>query len=63
MATKQNVNEALDNIVMDTHVHSLASDGLWTPSEVVKFAKFKGLKVIAVADQDTNYGLPEAKNA
>jgi predicted metal-dependent phosphoesterase TrpH len=50
-------------IVMDTHLHSKASDGLWTPSEVVRQAKLRGLEVIALTDHDTTFGVPEALNA
>ncbi|MBM3199686.1 PHP domain-containing protein [Candidatus Woesearchaeota archaeon] len=50
-------------IIMDTHIHSKASDGLWTPTEVVKQAKSKGLEVIALTDHDTTFGIPEAQKA
>lgn len=50
-------------IIMDTHVHSKASDGLWTPTEVVKQAKARGLEVIALTDHDTTFGIPEAEKS
>ena len=46
--------------VMDTHVHSKASDGCWRPAEVVEHAKREGLQVIALTDHDTVFGIDEA---
>lgn len=37
----------------DMHVHTQASDGLFTPEEVVKHALSAGLSAIAVTDHDT----------
>ncbi len=45
---------------IDTHMHSKASDGLWTPSQVVVEAKNRGLDVIALTDHDSIQGLREA---
>lgn len=42
-------------IKADMHVHTNASDGLFTPEEVVKFALSAGLKALAVTDHDTVY--------
>ena len=47
-------------IIIDTHVHSAASDGVWRPSKVVREAKKAGLEVIALADHDTVFGVEEA---
>ena len=47
--------------LVDLHVHSTASDGTLTPSEVVEHAYEKGLKAIALTDHDTVSGLQEAK--
>ncbi len=47
-------------IIIDTHLHSKASDGAWRPSEVVAQAKSRGLEVIALTDHDTTLGIPEA---
>jgi|GEM_PF-4365806 len=33
--------------------------GAWAPSEVVRQARARGLKAIALTDHDTVYGLPE----
>lgn len=44
----------------DMHIHSTASDGIFTPEELVKWAKEKGLSGIALTDHDTVDGLDEA---
>ena len=44
----------------DLHTHTNASDGSMTPSELVDYAKEKGLAAIAVTDHDTVDGLDEA---
>ena len=48
---------------IDLHVHSNASDGTLTPTEVVKLAKESGLSVIALTDHDTVDGIEEAIEA
>lgn len=40
------------NDLVDLHIHSTASDGTWTPSELVAMAKQRGLQLIAVTDHD-----------
>jgi 3',5'-nucleoside bisphosphate phosphatase len=45
---------------VDLHVHTTASDGAMSPSEMVKYAKTKGLQAIAITDHDTIGGLDEA---
>lgn len=49
--------------LVDLHVHSTASDGTLTPSEVVALAKTNGLSAIALTDHDTIDGVSEAINA
>ena len=44
----------------DLHLHTLASDGRLTPTELVDLAARQGLKTIAVSDHDTTDGLEEA---
>jgi predicted metal-dependent phosphoesterase TrpH len=44
---------------VDLHLHTTASDGVMTPSEVVRYAKAKGLQAIAITDHDTIEGLEE----
>lgn len=48
---------------IDLHLHSNASDGTCTPTEVVHLAKEAGLSAIALTDHDTVAGIPEAKEA
>jgi predicted metal-dependent phosphoesterase TrpH len=45
---------------VDLHTHTTASDGLLTPTELVRQAVTAGLAAIAVTDHDTTAGLPEA---
>ncbi len=44
---------------IDLHLHTTASDGVKTPSEMVRYAKFKGLQAISITDHDTIGGLEE----
>ncbi len=46
--------------LIDLHVHTTASDGSLSPSEVVRRAKTLGLKAIAITDHDTVAGVEEA---
>ena len=48
--------------LIDLHVHSTASDGTFTPSEVAIHAKEIGLEVIALTDHDTISGVSECMN-
>lgn len=45
---------------IDLHLHSTASDGILSPTEVVDTAKTMGLKAIALTDHDTVCGVEEA---
>ena len=45
--------------IIDLHVHSTASDGTYSPSEVAKLANTIGLSAIALTDHDTIDGLEE----
>ncbi len=45
---------------IDLHVHSSASDGSFTPEEVVELAKNAGLAQFALTDHDTVGGLEQA---
>ncbi|MBT9153889.1 MAG: 5'-3' exoribonuclease [Firmicutes bacterium] len=46
--------------MLDLHTHSSASDGADAPRELVRQAKERGLKGIALTDHDTCAGLEEA---
>lgn len=48
---------------IDLHVHSTASDGTCTPSQLVDYGLKKGLQAIALTDHDTVAGLDEAFGA
>lgn len=45
---------------IDLHVHTTASDGTFTPEEVVKLALERQLSVLAITDHDTVSGVEEA---
>ena len=47
----------------DLHVHSTASDGRFTPAEIVRMAVSAGLTVIALTDHDTIDGIAPALEA
>ena len=46
---------------VDMHIHTIASDGTFTPEEIVKRAKSLGMKSIAITDHDTIDGLKREK--
>lgn len=46
--------------LVDLHVHSNASDGVYGPRDVVRIAAEVGLKAVALADHDTVAGIDEA---
>ena len=50
-------------ISVDLHLHTTASDGKLTPTELVQLAASKGLQTISVSDHDTTAGLAEAQRA
>jgi 3',5'-nucleoside bisphosphate phosphatase len=47
-------------IFADLHNHTTASDGDFTPDEIVRQAKTKGIKAIGITDHDTLNGLNDA---
>lgn len=51
------------NVTADLHTHSTASDGQYTPSELVRLAQSRGIEVLALTDHDTLDGLEEAVQA
>ena len=48
---------------VDLHLHTHFSDGLYSPAQLVEFAKRSGLSAIAVTDHDTLNGVPHARLA
>lgn len=50
-------------MLCDLHTHTTASDGQYTPTELVELAKARGLSVLAVTDHDTIAGVAEAQRA
>ncbi len=47
--------------MIDLHVHTTASDGQYTPSQIIQKASEKNFKAIAITDHDTVDGIAEAK--
>jgi 3',5'-nucleoside bisphosphate phosphatase len=47
----------------DMHTHSLASDGVYKPAELVEHAARAGITELALSDHDTTNGISEADNA
>lgn len=48
---------------IDLHTHSTASDGTFTPAQIVREAERVGLAAVALTDHDTVDGLPEFREA
>jgi 3',5'-nucleoside bisphosphate phosphatase len=48
---------------IDLHTHSTASDGIYSPTELLQRAKGAGLRVLALTDHDNTGGLQEAAQA
>lgn len=49
--------------IADLHTHSTASDGQYTPTQLVELAKKRGIEVMALTDHDTTNGVVEAVEA
>lgn len=49
--------------LIDLHIHTTASDGTFSPKEVVEMALERNLSVIAITDHDTVAGVEEAMEA
>ena len=48
---------------VDLHTHTTASDGTYSPTELVAEAAQRGVRVLAITDHDSTDGLPEAMAA
>lgn len=46
--------------MIDLHTHTTASDGTYTPTELIRYAVEKGLNAVAITDHDTVAGVEEA---
>jgi len=46
--------------LVDLHIHSTSSDGIYKPSEIVKIAAAADIAIIAIADHDSTGGVNEA---
>lgn len=49
--------------VIDLHTHTTASDGSYSPIELIRLARQAGLEAIAITDHDTVAGLAEGQKA
>ena len=49
--------------VVDLHLHTTASDGRLTPTELINLLAGRGLEVVAITDHDSTEGLGEAYEA
>ena len=47
----------------DLHVHSVYSDGLYSPDEICRLASRRGLSLISITDHDTLSGLSKKREA
>lgn len=45
--------------ICDLHIHSVYSDGTWTPRQLIEEARRLGLSAIALTDHNTVAGLPD----
>ncbi len=50
-------------MTVDLHLHTIASDGTMTPTELVAMAAKQGLSAIAITDHDTFAGISEGRAA
>lgn len=50
-------------MTIDMHIHSLHSDGTYSPTDLVQLAHKRGLSAISLTDHDTISGIPECISA
>lgn len=51
-----------NRMLVDMHLHTTASDGSFSPSEVVQRVKLSGVKVFSLTDHDTTAGVHEVED-
>lgn len=51
-----------NRMLVDMHLHTKASDGSFSPSEVVQRVKSSGIKVFSLTDHDTTAGVHEVED-
>ncbi|MCR4430837.1 MAG: PHP domain-containing protein [Tepidanaerobacteraceae bacterium] len=56
-------NKNTDNIKVDLHVHTTASDGTWPPEKLVENMLGAGIEIFAVTDHDTTENLAQVASA
>lgn len=50
-------------MLIDLHIHTTASDGVFSPRRLMELARDRGLAVVGIADHDTTNGIEEACRA
>ena len=55
--------EAVMRVYANLHLHSIHSDGKYSPAELVRVAKQEGYSALAIADHDTATAYPELQAA
>lgn len=45
------------------HLHTIHSDGVYSPAQIARIAKEEGYRAIAISDHDTETGYPQLKEA
>ena len=48
---------------VDLHTHTYLSDGIYSPTEVVKLASDRGISILSITDHDNTSGITEAITA
>lgn len=60
MTTETNTVTLQPRDPVDLHLHTLASDGFWTPNDLIKTVADRGFKVVAVTDHDNQRSVAQA---
>jgi predicted metal-dependent phosphoesterase TrpH len=55
------MRKAIFEMLADLHIHTTSSDGTYSPSEIVVYAKKKSLSAVGITDHDTVKGIREAE--